>query len=95
MTDKAKPNGWFHDGDWRHLFEHDTPMARYLRQALDKLNLYPATVFKGHSRNDVHEANHRALLHTLADELPHDDVLALTKAGRLLRLVEREKDPVE
>ncbi len=95
MTDKAKPNGWFYDGDWRGLFEHDTPMARSLRQALDKLNLYPEPLFKGHSKGDVHEANLRALLHKLADELPRDEVVALTKAGRLLRLVEREKDPVE
>ncbi len=95
MTDKAKANEWFHDGDWRDLFEHDTPMALYLRQALGKLNLYPEPLFKGHSRGDEMESNYRSLLRQLADELDSDDVLALAKAGRLLRLVEREKDPVE
>ncbi len=99
MSNKVKPkaeaNEWFHDGLWRRLYEWDNKIARSVRQALCQLGFYPMPLFKGHSRGDEMEANYRALLRQLADELSSDDVVALAKAGRLLALVEREKDPVE
>ncbi len=92
---KAKTNEWFQEGLWRGLYEWEKTIAHRVRQALCQFGFYPTPLFKGHSRGDEMEANYRALLHQLADELSFDDVLALTRAGRLLALVERVEDPVE
>ncbi len=88
---KAQPNSWFHDGDWKQLHQAERAIAHNVRQALIKLGLYPTTAFEGHTKNNIHEANLRALLHRLADELDSDDLLALTGAARLLYLVERKE----
>ncbi len=93
QSNKAKPNHWFHDGDWKQLHQAEQAIAHNVRQALRKLNLYPTTVFEGHTQNNTHEANCRAVLHRLADDLDSDDLLALTGAARLLYLVERDLEP--
>ncbi len=90
---KAQANEWFHDGDWKQLHQAEKPIAHNIRQALIKLCLYPTTVFEGHTQNNTHEANYRAVLHRLADELDSDDLLALSRAARLLYLVERDLEP--
>ncbi len=89
---KAQANEWFHDGDWKQLHQAEKPIAHNVRQALIKLCLYPTTVFEGHTQNNTHEANYRALLHHLADMLKHDDLLAITRAARFLALVERKEE---
>ncbi len=89
---KAQPNSWFHGGDWKQLHQAERAIAHNVRQALIKLCLYPATIFAGHTKNNAHEANSRALLHHLADTLKHDDLLAITRAARFLALVERKEE---
>jgi hypothetical protein len=69
---------------------HDEIGAGRARHALAAEGLYPTRDQAGDPGLAVMEANHRAALHQIADELDPTDLTALFNLARLLLLVPRE-----
>lgn len=87
----AVPNAWYHDRVWRETGLLDGPeVAQRVRLALADLDLYPAGPLEADPAFATQEANHRAALHDLVNELDRTDLAALFQAARLLLLFPKQ-----
>ena len=87
-TQAVQPNSWYHQELWRQVFlPEDEEKARRARRALADVGLYPTGIL---DPGTVSEANHRAALHDIVDELDPTDLRAVLDLARLLVLIPRD-----
>lgn len=92
LDNLPEPSEYFTKGEWRNLHPFDKGRADRLRHMLMGFGFYPCrrpgkppcSVIERGDRQA--EANSRAILHTLADELESDDARALAQLAKLLLL---------
>lgn len=88
----AQPNKWYRDQIWRQPGSDTAERAGHIRRALADLVLYPAVPMEVDSGLAVLEANQRAALHDIVDELDRVDLAALFQLARLLVLFPRQDE---
>jgi hypothetical protein len=88
-------NEWAQKQDWRNQFDFEAEKAQNIRRALVDLNLYPTRWISKDKGFDWEEINHRAALHVIVNELPREELRAVSELARLLLLEKDDGSGVE
>ncbi|HUX23645.1 MAG TPA: hypothetical protein VMV87_03430 [Burkholderiales bacterium] len=89
-TNSVKPSEYVTSGEWRGgPHEWDIDLAHRARRALIRLRIYPPREMSGQSE-EVHEANVRAIMAQIAEEMDFTDLVALHRITVPMFKVPRE-----
>lgn len=76
------PNKWFYQKQWLRVFDHDQGMAEDIRHCLS----CPESDLRSDEGFNTWEANTRAALHEIIDNLDRNGLMPVFEAARLFLL---------
>ena len=91
----AQPNKWYYKEMWRTVYPWDEPKAIRVRHRIGEEGLYPIRDINDDPDLAASEANHRAALHQIVEELDRTDLRAVFDVARLLVLIPRDDEVFE